>query len=166
MTLNIQKKQKIVSEIQEIAKKSLSAVIANVYGLNVNQINKLRQSSRKIGVKIFMIRNTLLYRAIKNTQFECLKKILMGPTLIAYSSEYAGAAARLFKEFSKLHKNFKIKGAAFEGSFIESKNIDYLANQLTYKEAIIQIIKVIKEASIGKLARTLFAIIKIKQQKN
>ncbi len=65
-----------------------------------------------------VVRNTLLRRVVEGTQFECLKDTFVGPTLIAYSMEHPGAAARLFKEFAKANAKFEVKAAAFEGELI------------------------------------------------
>lgn len=158
MSINIQKKQKIVSEIKKIANISLSAVIVNINKINSNEINQIRYLGRKNEVYMLVVRNTLLYRAIKNTQFECLKKCLIGSTLIAFSLKHASSAARLLKNFCNKNKNLKIKAASFDGLFLKADKIDYLANQLTHEEAIIKIILVLKELSINKLVRILIAI--------
>lgn len=158
MALNLKEKKDIISKIKEISKQAISAVIVDISGINSNKINELRKNGRKNGVQMFVIRNTLLNLAVHNTQFECLKKSFIGSTLIAYSLEYAGAAARLFKNFLEIDKNLKIKAAAFEGSFIPANQIDYLYNQPTYKEAITSMLTVIQEASIGKLIRILHYI--------
>lgn len=155
MALNLKEKKEIISKINKISKQAISAVIADISGINSNKINELRKNGRKNGIHMFVIRNTLLNIAVHNTQFACLKKSFIGSTLIAYSLEYAGAAARLFKNFLEINKNFKIKAAAFEGSLIPANQIDYLYNQPTYKEAITSMLTVIQEAAIGKLIRIL-----------
>ncbi len=77
-----------------------------------------------------------LRRVVEGTQFECLKDTFVGPTLIAYSMEHPGAAARLFKEFAKANAKFEVKAAAFEGELIPASQIDRLATLPTYEEAI------------------------------
>lgn len=163
MALNLQRKKEIIFKIKKTTKSALSAVVADICYINANKINELRKLGRKNKIHMFITRNTLLNLAITNTQFECLKKILIGSNLIAYSLEYSGAAARLFKEFSKKNPDFKIKAAAFEGSFISSEEINFLSNQLTYNEAILKLIITIKESSIGKLAGILHSIISSKK---
>lgn len=158
MVINIQKKQAIVSKVKKISNQSLSAVIANINGMTSNEINHLRFMGRKNEVCMLVVRNTLLYRAIKDTQFKCLKKYLVGSILIAYSLKHAGSAARLLKKFCTENKKLKIKAASFEGLFLEADKIDYLANQLTYEEAITKTIVVLKEASINKFFRVLILI--------
>ncbi|MDG6881763.1 50S ribosomal protein L10 [Phocoenobacter uteri] len=155
MALNLQDKQAIVAEVNETAKGALSAVIADSRGVTVDKMTELRKSARAAGVSIRVVRNTLLRRAVEGTEYECLKDAFVGPTLIAFSNEHPGAAARLFKDFAKANDKFEVKGAAFEGK-IQDPN--FLATLPTFDEGIAQLMSVMKEASAGKLVRTLAAL--------
>ncbi|MCQ3784479.1 50S ribosomal protein L10 [Salmonella enterica subsp. enterica serovar Indiana] len=152
MALNLQDKQAIVAEVSEVAKGALSAVVADSRGVTVGK------AGREAGVYMRVVRNTLLRRVVEGTQFECLKDTFVGPTLIAYSMEHPGAAARLFKEFAKANAKFEVKAAAFEGELIPASQIDRLATLPTYEEAIARLMATMKEASAGKLVRTLAAV--------
>lgn len=124
MALNLQDKQAIVAEVSEVAKGALSAVVADSRGVTVDKMTELRKAGREAGVYMRVVRNTLLRRVVEGTQFECLKDTFVGPTLIAYSMEHPGAAARLFKEFAKANAKFEVKAAAFEGELIPASQID------------------------------------------
>lgn len=158
MALNLQDKQAIVAEVTEVAKGALSAVVADSRGVTVAKMTELRKASREAGVYIRVVRNTLIRRAVEGTSYEVLKNAFIGPTLIAFSNEHPGAAARLFKEFAKANPAFEIKAAAFEGELIQAEDIDRLATLPTYEEAIARLITTIKEASAGELVRTLAAL--------
>ncbi|MBS9426039.1 50S ribosomal protein L10 [Photorhabdus caribbeanensis] len=158
MALNLQDKQAIVAEVSEVAKGALSAVVADSRGVTVDKMTELRKAGREAGVYIRVVRNTLIRRAVEGTAYECLKEAFIGPTLIAFSNEHPGAAARLFKEFAKANPAFEIKAAAFEGEFISAANIDRLATLPTYEEAIARLMSTMKEAVAGKLVRTLAAL--------
>lgn len=158
MALNLQDKQAIVAQVNEAAKVALSAVVADSRGVTVGQMTELRKQARAAGVEMRIVRNTLLRRALEGTDYACMNGVFVGPTLIAFSNEHAGAAARLFKEFAKGNDKFEIKGAAFEGEFIDAKSIDKLATLPTYDEAIARLMGTMKEAAAGKLARTLAAL--------
>ncbi|KAA1188314.1 50S ribosomal protein L10 [Photorhabdus heterorhabditis] len=158
MALNLQDKQAIVAEVSEVAKGALSAVVADSRGVTVDKMTELRKAGREAGVYIRVVRNTLIRRAVEGTEYECLKEAFIGPTLIAFSNEHPGAAARLFKEFAKANPAFEIKAAAFEGEFIPAANIDRLATLPTYEEAIARLMSTMKEAVAGKLVRTLAAL--------
>ncbi|MCW7548841.1 50S ribosomal protein L10 [Photorhabdus sp. APURE] len=165
MALNLQDKQAIVAEVSEVAKGALSAVVADSRGVAVDKMTELRKAGREAGVYIRVVRNTLIRRAVEGTAYECLKEAFVGPTLIAFSNEHPGAAARLFKEFAKANPAFEIKAAAFEGEFIPAANIDRLATLPTYEEAIARLMSTMKEAVAGKLVRTLAALRELREQK-
>ncbi|KAA1461354.1 50S ribosomal protein L10, partial [Escherichia coli] len=133
--------------------------------VTVDKMTELRKAGREAGVYIRVVRNTLIRRAVEGTAYECLKEAFVGPTLIAFSNEHPGAAARLFKEFAKANPAFEIKAAAFEGEFIPAANIDRLATLPTYEEAIARLMSTMKEAVAGKLVRTLAALRELREQK-
>lgn len=149
MALNLQDKQAIVAEVSEVAKGALSAVVADSRGVTVDKMTELRKAGREAGVYMRVVRNTLLRRAVEGTPFECLKDAFVGPTLIAYSMEHPGAAARLFKEFAKANAKFEVKAAAFEGELIPASQIDRLATLPTYEEAIARLMATMKELRLA-----------------
>ncbi|GLS84845.1 50S ribosomal protein L10 [Paraferrimonas haliotis] len=155
MALNLQDKKAIVAEVNEAAKGALSAVVADSRGVTVGDMTALRKQAREAGVYVRVVRNTLLRRAVEGTDYECLLETFTGPTLIAFSNEHPGAAARLFKDFAKEQDNFEVKAAAFEGAVAD---VEILAKLPTYDEAIAQLMMTMKEASAGKLVRTIAAI--------
>ncbi|MDI2537238.1 50S ribosomal protein L10 [Pseudomonas aeruginosa] len=153
MAIKLEDKKAIVAEVNEAAKAALSAVVADARGVTVGAMTGLRKEAREAGVYVKVVRNTLLKRAVEGTQFDVFK----GPTLIAFSNEHPGAAARIFREFAKGQDKFEIKAAAFEGQFLAANQIDVLASLPTYDEAVSQLMSVIQGAT-SKLARTLAAI--------
>ncbi|WMY95392.1 MAG: 50S ribosomal protein L10 [Arsenophonus sp.] len=166
MGINLQEKKTIVAKVSKLAEDSLSAVIANSCGISVNKMTKLRKVCRESGVYLHVVRNTLMCRVLEGTNYGCLKKVLIGPTLIAFSTKHPGTAARLFKEFMKENPIFKIKAAAFEGKFIPGNKIDCLASIQTYEEVIQRLMSVMKEISVGKLVRIMMIICDKKMIKN
>jgi len=148
-------KKAIVAEVQEAAKGALSAVVADARGVTVGKITTLRKQAREAGVWMKVVRNTLVRRAVTGTEFECLGDAFVGPTLIAFSKEHPGAAARIFKDFAKENQKFELKGAAFNGTKV---SIDVLASLPTRNEAIARLLSTMKEAAAGKLVRTIAAV--------
>ncbi|MCH1921492.1 50S ribosomal protein L10 [Shewanella sp. A3A] len=164
MALRLEDKKAIVAEVNEAAKGALSAVVADSRGVTVGAMTNLRKAARANGVFVKVVRNTLARRAVEGTAFECLADVFTGPTLIAFSNEHPGAAARLLKDFAKEQALFEVKGAAFEGNFIPAADIDRLAKLPTYEEALAQLMMTMKEASAGKFVRTLAALRDQKQE--
>ena len=155
MALGLNDKKAIVAEVQEAASGALSAVVADARGVTVGAMTALRKEARENGVWMKVVRNTLAKRAIAGTEVECISDTLTGPSLIAFSHEHPGAAARIFKNFAKENDDFELKVAAFEGEVVD---VNMLAVLPTYDEAIAKLMAVMKEASAGKLVRTIAAI--------
>lgn len=161
MALGLEDKKAIVAEVQEASNGALSAVVADSRGVTVGAMTALRKEARENGVWMKVVRNTLARRAVEGSPFECLNDVLSGPSLVAFSKEHPGAAARIFKEFAKKNPNFELKGAAFEGNTV---SVDLLASLPTYNEALAKLMSVMKEAAAGKLVRTIAAIRDQKEQ--
>ena len=161
MAMNLEGKKAVVAEVKEAATGALSAVVADSRGVNVSDITALRKEAREAGVWMKVVRNTLAKRAVEGSEFECLSDVFVGPTLIAFSQEHPGAGARLFSDFAKKNDKFELKSAAFEGNVVD---VDMLAKLPTYDEAIAQLMMTMKEASAGKLARTIAAVREQKEE--
>jgi len=155
VALGLEDKKAIVAEVQEAAQSAVSAVIADSRGVSVGDMTTLRKSARENGVWLRVVRNTLAKRALQGTEFECLSDALVGPSIIAFSTEHPGAGARVLNDFAKGNDKFELKSAAFEGAQVD---IAMLASLPTYDEAIAMMMRVMKEASAGKLVRTIAAI--------
>lgn len=158
MVLSLARKEKVVQKIHKVAKSSVSATVATLAGIAVNEITQLRKEARQVGVYIYVVRNTLLKRVVENTSFLCLRDIFVGQNIIAFSTQAPSDSVRVFIKFSKKNETFKIKGAAFEGKFVEKSQIRFLSNLLTYQESLFRLAAVMKMNSIGNLIRILYAL--------
>jgi large subunit ribosomal protein L10 len=157
VTLNIDDKKRIVTEVAAIAANAKSVVAAEYRGLTVEQLTALRMGARKNGVYLRAVRNTLARRAFADTEFACLQDALVGPLLLAFSREEPGAAPKLISDFAKLNERLIIKAGAFNGKLMQPAEIDKLARMPTRDQAISLLMAVMK-APVGKLARTLAAV--------
>ena len=87
MALTLEQKQKVVAEVSEVAANAYSAVAADYHGLEVAQLTALREQAREKGVVLKVVKNTLAKRAFEGTSFECMSDKMVGPLLLAFSTE-------------------------------------------------------------------------------
>jgi large subunit ribosomal protein L10 len=153
MALRLEEKQAIVAEVNQAATSALSAVVSDYRGLTVSQMTNLRVKARESGVYLRVIRNTLARRAVEGTEYECLKEALSGPTLLAFSKEDPGAAARLLKDYAKEHDALKVRALSVGGQLFGAEDIDRLAKLPTRDEALALLMAVML-APVTKLVRT------------
>lgn len=154
MALRLEDKKAIVSEVSAVANTALSAVTADYRGLTVGQMNALRARARKANIYLRVVRNTLAKRAIAGTEFECMSDTLVGSLIVAFSQNEPGAAARLFRDFSKEHDNFKVKALALNGTVHGVDQLEAIATLPTREEALATLLNVM-QAPITKFVRTL-----------
>lgn len=154
MPLNIEDKKAIVKEVAEVASAALSLVAADYRGLTVSQMTGLRAQARESGVYLRVVRNTLARRALEGTDFSCVNEALTGPLVLAFSRNEPGAAARLIRDFSKLHDKMTVKLLAIGGELLGPEKLAIVASLPTRHEALTQLVSVMK-APIVKFARTL-----------
>ena len=154
MAIRLNEKQQIVAEVNEAAKSALSAVIADYHGTAVEEMTALRKTARENNVYLRVVRNTLLKRAVEGTEYECLSEALVGPTILAFSQDDPGAAARVLKDFAKENEEFEVKALAVSGNLLPASQIDALAKLPIYDQAISMLMSVML-APVTKLARTI-----------
>ena len=154
MAIRLEDKQQIVSEVNQAASSALSAVLADYRGVTVEDMTALRKNARENKVYLRVVRNTLLKRAVADTEFECIQEVLVGPTILALSQEDPGAAARVLKDFAKENDDFEIKALSVGGQLMDASQIDVLAKLPTLDQARSMLMSVIL-APVTKLTRTM-----------
>ena len=154
MAIRLEDKKQIVSEVNQAATGALSAVLADYRGVTVEEMTALRKTARDNKVYLRVVRNTLLKKAVQDTDFACISEVLVGPTILALSQEDPGAAARVLKDFAKDNDDFQIKALSIGGKLMEASQIDVLAKLPTLDQAR-SILMSVMLAPVTKLARTL-----------
>ena len=154
MALRLEAKQALVAEVNEIAASSESVIVAEYRGLSVDQMTAFRAKARAEGVYVRVVKNTLAKRAIEGTEFECLKDVLKGPLLLAFSREDPGAAARVIKEFAKDNEDLATQAVAIGGQLYGAEDLGRLASLPTLDQARGILLGVL-QAPLTQFVRTL-----------
>ena len=127
MALKLEQKQQIVAEVNEVASSALSAVVADYRGLTVAEMTDHARQSAGKWCNLRVVRNTLAKRALEGTDYECLNETFVGPTLVAFSQEDPGSAARLLKDYAKELEALEVKAVAIGGEMYGADQIDRVA---------------------------------------
>jgi large subunit ribosomal protein L10 len=154
MSLSVEAKQAVVTEVAAVAKTAQSAVAAEYRGLTVAEMTKLRVAARQADVYVRVVKNTLARRAIEGTSFECMKGSLKGPLVLAFSRDDPGAAARVVKGFAKEHDKLVTVALSIGGELYPATDLDRLASLPTLTDARTMLARVLN-APLTQLVRTL-----------
>lgn len=152
-----QKKQQ-VAELSEKISASVMGIVVDYKGITVSDDTALRKELREAGVEYFVVKNTILSRAIDGTDLADMKSVLEGTTAIALSKEDYTAAARILSKFADGNDNFKIKSGFLDGKLIDNDTITALA-KLPTKEVLLATVCSAFQAPIAAFARAVQAIV-------
>ena len=156
--LVLEKKQQQVAELKEKIAASVTGVIVDYKGITVADDTALRKELRENGVEYFVVKNTILSRAVEGTELEGIKSVLEGTTAIALSKEDYTAAARILCKFADDHENFKVKSGFLDGKVADVATITAMA-KLPSKEVLLATVCNVLQAPIAAFARVLQAVV-------
>ena len=154
MALSLAQKKAVVEEVAEVARSAHSAVAAEYRGLTVTEMTTLRESAKRSGVYLRVVRNTLARRAVEGTEFECIRDRLAGPLVLAFSRDEPGAAARVVRDYAKSNDKLVVSFVAFDGKAMDASAIEELAGLPTREEAVARLMSVLL-APATRLVRTI-----------
>ena len=161
-------KQEFVKNFNETLKEKEFLVVTHYKGLTVSEISSLRQKIKSANSIFKVSKNTLTKRALKDTSFEVLDKLFVGPTSIAYSDDPV-STSKVIIDFAKENENLKILGGAMSGKELNIDEIKKLASLPSMENLRAQIIGLLS-ASQRSLMSTLQAnqsnLIRIVTNKN
>jgi len=122
-------KKEILQDLIVKLKESKGVVLTDYKGMNVFQINSLRNELRENKVEFKVVKNTLMEKACEELNVKDLTKDLIGCTAIAFSSDNGVAPARLLKEYFKKNKiDLKIKSGLIDGRVFDPEKIMEIAS--------------------------------------
>jgi large subunit ribosomal protein L10 len=131
-----------IADIQATWDKASSVVLVDYRGMTVEAINNLRAQFREKGVRYKVFKNTLVMKALENTDMAGkVSGVLKGMTGVAWSFEEPSAAARIIKEFRKDNEKLVIKAGIMDGQVFGAQAVeDQLAALPSKDEARAQLL--------------------------
>ncbi len=116
--------------------------IADTSGLNADTTSNLRRACFKAGIKLEVVKNTLLEKAMEASanDYGDLASVLKGNSSI-FIADIANAPAKIIKDFRKKSEKPAFKGAYINGEiYIGDNLLDSLASLKSKEEVIGEII--------------------------
>ena len=120
--------------------------LADISGLNALQTSNLRRACFKANIKLAVVKNTLLSKAMESSdkEFGDLPTALKGNTSIMIA-ETGNAPAKLIKEFRKKSDKPLLKGAYIEEAiYVGDDQLDALVSIKSKEEVIGDIISLLQ----------------------
>ena len=144
--MNKEEKIKVVEDLKNDLVECKTLYLTDIAGLDCVQTTKLRRECFNSNVKLSVVKNTFLHRAMEESgvDFGELKEHLKGNTSIMFS-DYGNAPAKVIKKFRKDGDKPILKGAFInEEIYIGDEKIDFLSTLKSKEEIIGEIISLLQ----------------------
>ncbi|MEW6553393.1 MAG: 50S ribosomal protein L10 [Actinomycetota bacterium] len=119
-----------IARVEEIRKMFLDhqvIFLTDFSGLNVEEINNLRFHLRDLGAEYRVLKNTLTLLAIRDTGYEGMSSLLVGPVAAAFCAGDPMVVAKELVAFLRNNQKLEIKGGFMEGKVLEAADVRSLA---------------------------------------
>ncbi|MBA6153962.1 50S ribosomal protein L10 [Gelidibacter maritimus] len=159
-----EEKSQVIEELTTQLADNTNIYLTDISGLNAKNTSELRRACFKAGIKMSVVKNTLLDKAMAASvkDFGDLPKTLKGNTSVMYS-ETGNAPAKVIKTFRKKSDKPLLKGAFIEEAiYIGDEQLDVLVDIKSREELIGDIVGLLQspaknvvsalKSSGGKLA--------------
>ncbi len=166
-------KETLENRIKDSLNESESFFIINYSKLSSPDLTNLRQSLKGAKADLFVVKNSVVRRALIGAGLENLAKFVDGPCGLVFAKEEPADTSRVLCNFSKEKEQLKIKGGILNERVLEKSDIEALARLpvkavlraqvvTTLKSPIFGLVMVLK----GNLRKFVYCLEQIKQKKS
>ena len=153
-------KGKIIDSLAEQIQGSTHFYLADIGDLNATVTAELRRKCFEKEIKLVVVKNTLLRKALEKINFEHSEifDVLTGHTSIMLSN-IGNGPAKLIKDFSKKYSKPVLKAAYVEESvYLGSENLEALINIKSKEELIGDVISLLQSPARNAYQKSLAQI--------
>ena len=141
-----EEKSLVIEELTAQLAENNNIYLADISGLNAGNTSDLRRACFKANVKLAVVKNTLLAKAMEasDKNFGELPTVLKGNTSVMYA-ETGNAPAKVIKAFRKKSERPLLKGAFIEEAiYIGDEQLDALVDIKSKEELVGDIIALLQ----------------------
>lgn len=145
-------KAETVEFVHEKFKTAKMAIVTEYRGLSVAQMTRLRRAMGDASGEYRVIKNTLVRRALKDTAYGPLDRLLDGPNGWVFAYDDPVLLTKALVKFADDNDKLAIKGGVFEGQFMEPAKVKVLAQMPSKPELQAKLLALI-QAPASQLVR-------------
>ncbi|WP_371323581.1 50S ribosomal protein L10 [Dechloromonas sp. ZY10] len=162
MGLNLNDKKAVVAEVSAQVANAQTIAIAEYRGIEVGDLTVLRKKARESGVYLRVLKNTLVRRAVADTEFAGLADQMVGPLIYSISADPV-AAAKVLNDFAKTNDKLVLKAGSYAGKTLDKAGVQALASVPSREELLSKLLYVM-QAPVAGFVRAVDALAKKREE--
>ena len=162
MGLNLNDKKAVVAEVSAQVANAQTIAIAEYRGIEVGDLTVLRKKARESGVYLRVLKNTLVRRAVADTQFAGLADQMVGPLIYSISDDPV-AAAKVLNYFAKTNDKLVLKAGSYAGKTLDKAGVQALAS-IPSREELLSKLLYVMQAPVAGFVRAVDALAKKREE--
>ncbi len=147
-------KTDMVADLSSRFNRASMALVSEYKGMTAAESAELRRRLKAVRGELRVAKNTLVRRAIQETNYAGLDGQLGGPVGVIFSFEDPIAVAKTVTSFKEAGERFKLRGGVLEGKPLSREEIQDLAN-MPPKEVVMGQLLGVLQAPASALVRLL-----------
>ena len=156
MGLNLNDKKAVVAEVSAQLANAQTIALAEYRGIEVGDLTVLRKKARESGVYLRVLKNTLVRRAVADTQFAGLAEQMVGQLIYSVSADPV-AAAKVLNDFAKTNDKLVLKAGCYAGKVLDQAGVKALAS-IPSREELLSKLLYVMQAPVAGFVRGLAAL--------
>ncbi len=125
--MNRSEKAQVIEDLKAKAGQAQIAVVTDFKGMKVEELTRLRVKLREAKVEYRVVKNTLARIAFGESPHARAGEQMKECCAVAFGFDDPVATAKVLTEFAKGSKNFSLRFASLEGSFIDADGLRELS---------------------------------------
>lgn len=128
------------NRIRNSLKSAKSVLVIKYSGLSSPDLTTLRSSLKNSRAELFVVKNTIAKRALKNSQLAPLIKTIEGPCGLVFIKDEPVDPSRILLNFSREHEELKVEGGFLDNQPLDKKDIETIAKIPSKKVLQLQVL--------------------------
>jgi large subunit ribosomal protein L10 len=128
LAISKERKGELITGYGELLSKSQAVIIATYGGMNMPQLNKVRNQVRDAKAEFHVTKNTLIARSLKEAGYDVPEEWLKGATAVSFCFGDPPAVAKVLGQLSTEIENLKIVGGVVGGQNVDTAGVKELAS--------------------------------------
>lgn len=121
-------REHISGYVKQGIEKRKSIFLVSYSGISSLQMNDLRKTLRKAGADLYVAKNTIAERALKDLKCPKLAEAVNGQTAFIWSDADAVSVSKVLIKFAKDYEGVLVKGGLVDGKLLEKNDVKRLSD--------------------------------------